>query len=182
MADLTTLDAVKTYLGVVNNADDTVLQSLITNYSAWFEGEINYAITATAYDIRREGRGRTAMMLPASPIISVQALTIDTTVVPAQSVVGGYGYRFTNDSIVLDGISFGFGRANVRIQFTAGYAVIPVDVAQAINELVGLRYRMRDKLEFSSKSLAGETITFITKSMPDSVKETVMNYKRVVPA
>ena len=49
------------------------------------------------------------------------------------------------------------------------------------NEIVGLRYTLRDKQGWSSKSLAGETVSLITKDMPASVATVLNQYRAVVP-
>jgi hypothetical protein len=55
---------------------------------------------------------------------------------------------------------------------------VPAEIAQACNELVALRYRLRDKLEWSTKALAGESVSLITKDMPAAVS-TILNMYRL---
>lgn len=182
MTDLTTLAAVKAYAGVVGSADDAVLSSLITAYSAWVRSYTNRDFTVSDYDIWRSGRGQTLIMLPQTPVVSVTSLSIDGVSIPAQARFGTYGYRFTPDAIMVDGTEFTHGANNIRIQFSAGFATVPVDIAQAVNEMVGLRYALRDKQGWSSKSLAGETVSLNTKDMPASVATVLKQYRFVVPA
>lgn len=181
MTDLTTLAAVKQYLGVTDTVDDAVLSSLITSYSQWFRSLANRDFDVRAYDIWRSGRDFTQLQTPQWPIVSVQGLTINGRTISAQTAFGAYGYRFTERSIVLDGTSFAYGEENIRIQYTAGYATIPTDLAQAVNELVGLRYRLRDKLEWTSKTLAGETVALSQRDMPASVAACLRQYTNPVP-
>ena len=54
------------------------------------------------------------------------------------------------------------------------------DIAQAVNELVGLRYALRDKQGWNSKTLAGETVSFSTKDMPASVATILKQYRVVL--
>jgi uncharacterized phiE125 gp8 family phage protein len=179
LADLTTLASVKAYAGVSSTIDDGLLGSLITACSAWVRAYLGRDITTNSYDIRRSGRGTQAIQLPHYPVTGVQLLEIDGVTVPAQTVWRQPGYRFDDIQIALDSYCFTPGIANIRIQFTAGYANVPPDLGQAINELVTLRYRMRDKLEWSSKGLAGETVSLVQRDMPASVATLLVNWRCV---
>jgi Phage gp6-like head-tail connector protein len=181
MDDLATLAQVKAYAGVVGSADDNALKSLITGYSDWIRQYTNRDFSITSYTVKRDGRDQIAMMLPDWPIISVQSVKIDGLSVAAQSTFGSTGYRFDERSIILNNLCFTRGRSNVDVAYTAGYATIPATIAQALCELVALRYKERDRIGFSSKSLAGETVSFITKAMPDSVKLALAQFAAVVP-
>lgn len=182
MADLTTLAAVKSYVGITSSADDEQLTSLITAYSEWARSVMSRDITVQSYVSWSSGRGGVSMLVREWPIVSVTALAIEGVTIPAAPAWNAYGYRFAERSITLSGgIIFPIGFDNVRVAYSAGFAVIPADIAQAINELVGLRYKMRDKIEWSSKSLAGETVSLVTKDMPDSVRTVLRNYTNVVP-
>ena len=179
LADLTTLASVKAYAGVAATIDDALLASLIAACSAWVRAYLGRDITANSYDIRRSGRGTQAIQLPHYPVTAVQLLEIDGAPIPAQIGWGRPGYRFDEIQIALDGYRFMPGIANIRIQFSAGYASVPADLAQAVNELVTLRYRMRDKLEWSSKGLAGETVSLVQRDMPASVATLLDNWRCV---
>jgi hypothetical protein len=182
MADLTTIAAVKTYLGKTDAGDDAVLTALVSAYSQWVISWTNRDFTSNTYDVWRSGRGQVTMLLPQWPIISVQTVNVDGMAILPSPTFGAYGFRFTDRMVTLDGGAiFNFGANNVQIVYTAGYASVPLDIAQAVNELVGLRYKMRDKLEWSSKSLAGETVSLVTKDMPASVSTILKQYQNPVP-
>lgn len=179
MSDLTTLAAVKLYLGITGSTDDDLLSSLITSYSQWVRSYCNRDFNSQAYEIWRSGRCNSYLLLPEYPIISIELLEIDGKAIAAQGAYGEYGYRFTQDRIVLEGGPiFTWGIENIHVQFTAGFSSIPSDISQAVNELVGLVYRLRDKLEWSSKSLAGETVSLFTKDMPARVQTVLNQYAR----
>ena len=182
MVDLTTTAAVKAYIGKTDNADDAQIGTLVTAYSQWVRSWTNRDFNVQAYNLWRSGRGGVTLILPQWPLISVDALTIEGQAVSPASTWGAYGFRFTDRAITLSGgACFPPGANNINVAFTAGYATIPPDIAQAVNELVGLRYKMRDKLEWSSKSLAGETVSLVTKDMPASVATILKQYQNVVP-
>lgn len=176
MTDLTTLSSAKGYLGLGVSTDDAVISSLISAYSEWARSYMNRDIALTSYTRLFSGRNTARLILPQWPIVSITSLTVGVQAITAQSGYGQLGFRFDEDSIVLDGYRFERGDSNIAVAWSAGWATIPYDMAQAINEIVGLRYRMRDKLEWSSKGLAGETVTLITRDMPASVKTVLDQY------
>lgn len=181
MADLTTISAVKAYIGKTDSADDALLAALVTAYSQWVRSWTNRDFTVQTYNIWRSGRGGQMLMLPQWPVISINSLVIEGVPMAAQAVWGSYGYRFTDQAIVIDGAYFPMGSSNINVGFAAGFATVPTDIAQAVNELVALRYKLRDKMEWSSKTLAGEVVTLVTKDMPSSVATILKQYQNVVP-
>lgn len=180
MTDLTTLAAVKAYAGVVGAGDDAALSALITGYSDMIRAYTGRDFSLTDYGRYFDGRNSTRLVLPQTPVVSVASVAIDGVAVPAQAVVGGIGYRHDETSIILDGHRFTRGWGNVLVNWTAGYATVPAAIVQAAIEMVALRYSLRDKLGYASKSLAGETVSFITKAMPDSAKLVLDQFKVVV--
>jgi uncharacterized phiE125 gp8 family phage protein len=181
MGDLTTLASFKTYAGVAVTTDDVVISSLITAYSAYVQQWMNRNILTQTYSETYNGRDHIAQMLPQWPVTAVSAVTIDGVSIPARTSATGAGYFTDGEAVILASYSFAKGRANVTISYTAGYATVPAELAQAVNELVNLRYKLRDKQEWSSKSLAGETVSLVTKDMPDSVRSTLNMWRAVVP-
>jgi hypothetical protein len=178
---LTTVDAVKTYAGIAVTATDDAIAALIDGASGFVRAWLNRDITSHDYDIRRNGRGTAMMLLPAYPITAVSLLEIDGQTISASQGWGQSGYLVDDTRIVLFDHCFTRGWSNIHIRFTAGYATVPAEIAQACNELVVLKYRTRDKLEVASKTLAGETVSFTQKDMPASVATLLKNYRMVAP-
>lgn len=76
--------------------------------------------------------------------------------------------------------TFNSGIADKEVLIT--YSYVPADIDQAVCELVGERYKARDRIGYVSKSLGGqETVTFDVRSMGPYVRELLNPYKRVVP-
>ncbi|WP_404711747.1 hypothetical protein [Sphingomonas sp. MMS24-J13] len=180
LADLTSVAAVKSYCGVEGDADDVVIATLVTACSAWIRAWLNRDITTASYDIRRSGRGTAALQLPQTPIRTIATLEVDGQPIPAQAAWGLPGFYHDDNQVALVGQLFTRGIANIRIRYDAGYDVVPADIRQACNELVTLRYKLRDKAEWSSKSLAGETVSLVQKDMPASVATLLQSWQTVV--
>ena len=174
MTDLTTLEAVKAYAGVTVDTDDAVLAALITGYSDLICAYTGRDFTLQTYLRRFDGRNNDRLVLPQTPIVGVASVTIDRQAVPSDA------FYFDDTSIILDGYRFTRGNGNVQVGWTAGYVTVPAAVVQATNEMVALRYALRDHQGWSSKSLAGETVSFITKAMPDSAKVALDQYRVVI--
>lgn len=183
MTDLTTLENVKTYLSLTNSASDALLGMLISAYSQWVRSFTSRDFTVEYYEIWRSGRGGVTMLTPQWPIVAVTAVEVDGRSIPAAPTFGAYGYRFTDQIVTLSGgACFAFGANNVRIAYQAGYASVPLDIVEAVTELVALRFKMAgDNSNWRSKSLAGETITLNTSDMPASVATILKQYANVVP-
>jgi hypothetical protein len=76
--------------------------------------------------------------------------------------------------------TFNVGNASAAILISYGY--VPADLAQACTELVGERYRYRQRIGKTSQSLGGqETTSFSLANMPPYVRDALQNHKRVVP-
>lgn len=181
MTDLTTVTSLKAYLGITTLDDDSLLASMITAYSTEVISWLNRDIALTTYTEQLSGDGGRVLMLGNYPIQSITSLTIDGIVIPARPAYGQNGYLFDGDSVVLFGYVFTRDFLNVQITYSAGFTNIPTDLAQAVNEIVALRYRERDRIGNASKTLAGETVAFIVKDFPASAQTILNQYKSVTP-
>ena len=181
--DLTTLDSVKSYLRL-NDTDiaDDILQTLITNVSAYIETYTNRHIKEAEYTDVIDGAGQPCqkIMFANYPAFEVSALTIDGIAIPAAQTVTSAGYRFNSNALVLNGYYFTAGFQNVSVTYTAGYEIVPYDLQQACNELVALRYREMERIGEVSKSMSGETVTFSRDAIPPDVLITLNQYKKVI--
>lgn len=76
-----------------------------------------------------------------------------------------------------------FNAAQAAATVLITYSYVPQDVEQACWELVGLRYREKDRIGVQTKSLGGqETVSYFKGNMPPDVQATLQNYMRVTPA
>jgi len=179
---LTTLAAVKLYMGITDTSLDTQIAALIPRAQVGIESYISRSIELGARTETRDGNGGTVMMLREHPVASVQSLTIDGITIPQAAAAGRPGWRLTSQRLILlNGYRFNADVQNVDVAYTAGFATVPGDIEQACIEVVALMYRRPDHLDFSSKTLAGETIAYLTGDMTPSAKATLKDYRRVAP-
>ena len=94
----------------------------------------------------------------------------------------GAGYTFSPTELALRGYVFTRRPQNVAVTYTAGYAMVPPDIAQACIELVCRRYRDRSRIGEAAKALSGgESVRFSPKDMSDAVKAALSPYCAAAP-
>lgn len=179
MAALTTLAKLKQYGQIESFQDDTLLLRMIDAASAAIENYCSRQFQSASYTEVRDGHGGRRMTLRHFPVTDVTALTINGQLIPRRPSPLANGYTFDDLTIKLTGYVFDEGVDNVSITYTAGLASVPSDVELACCEVVMLRYKARDRIGVTSKSLAGETISFNADDFPDYVTRVLDQYKVV---
>jgi len=181
-----TAAAVRAYLGSTSSADDTELQTLADSAANGIETWLNRNIQVTSYNTLTDGNGKTQLLWPDYPVTAVSAVTINgvaVNLISSPTDFNSQGYRFDAQRIVLQGgLVFTRGMLNIGLSYSAGYSTIPPELVQAAIETVALKYRQRQQVGISSKSLAGESISYVQSDFPQSALKAIANYKRVVPS
>lgn len=170
--DLTTLENVGDFLNLseAQYSADPNLPGFISAFSAFFLKLIGRpAILVADYSERRNGTGTRSLALYNSPITEVSSLTINGITVPASSdglqpgyvadeytlqLVHGTWETAPSPSAAGSGYPDRFyrGVGNVQIQYAAGYATAPLDVQQAITEMVAWAYKYKDRFGLNSQT------------------------------
>ncbi|MBN8905848.1 MAG: hypothetical protein J0H99_04310, partial [Rhodospirillales bacterium] len=139
--------------------------------------------------------GQCTVVYDAGFFVADEAHTSDTSVAvdapygswAADGGVTANGIALTNVAAnpsagqysVADGV-YAFGNTGTEVLIS--YSYVPSVLEEACIELVGERYRYKDRIGHASKSLAGqETVSYSLKSMPDFVRDGLANFKRMVP-
>lgn len=181
MGDLTTIDDVKNYLGVkaTDAFDTTLCANLIVSVTAFIDEYTDRNFdTLTFTNEQYNGNNNPGLYMRNWPLQKVSAVSIDDVAVPSSSF-----YIAGKRTIGLkDGRVFTRGLGNVLVTYTAGYATVPKHVAQAATEMVAFKYRERVRLGESSKSIAGESITWDLAEIPASAKVILDHMKEVITA
>lgn len=179
--DLATIKDVELWLNIKpSNADESILPRLITSVSAFIKSYIARDVTSRTYTEKYNGAGGSVLLLREYPITAITSLTVNDSVVPFAATSASYGYVFDDVAIYLHGALFSTGTQNIVVTYTAGYTTVPPELVQACVELVALRYRERGRIGEVSKSVQGETISYLQKSMPAAVQVVLNDYMRVV--
>lgn len=174
--DFCTLDQVKTWLKITTITDDDLLEMLISQTTEYIRSLMSRDFDVKQYADVRDGNGIDTLMLGNWPIQAVASVTITGWPIPASDFI------FDKQTItLLNGWKFTRGRRNIVIRYTAGFGEIPPDVQRCCMELVGKKYRERDRIGVTSKTLAGEIVSFSKSDMTDEVKSVLRQYQRVAP-
>lgn len=176
--DLTTAADVSTFLGQASNIDAALLGTLVTNASAFVLNYVNRNLLTASYTETRNGHGGSRLALREYPVTAVSSVTVDGVAIPAAPDAVSNGYVFDDLVLYLRGYCFTRGVQNVVIGYTAGYASVPADVAQACIEIVAAKYKRRTKLHLSSEAMDGQTTAFNQSDVPPSAKAVLNNYMR----
>jgi hypothetical protein len=184
VADLTDLAAVKRYLGISDGstAQDAILSDLITGASAALQNFVNRDLMSAARHDWLDGTGKNVLVPRHYPVTSVASLKVNGQTIPQANAsdFASVGWRLTDDLLILTGYAFTRGVRNVEISYTAGFDAVPDELALACVLMVALRYKERDWTGYSSKSLAGETVSFQVTDIPANARGQLASYKRVV--
>jgi len=181
--DLASVEQVKGYLGINSNADDPVLERLVTSASGYIQHWLNRDLGQEAYTDTVNGNDSDTMLFRNWPVTAVTAVSINGQAIPASTSSFAPGYINDSQAVYLRGHRFTRGRLNVVITYTAGYtdANLPAEITQACIEMIALRYREKDRIGLSSKGLAGEQINFSGKDMADSTRHILEQHRKVWP-
>jgi hypothetical protein len=122
MTRLTTLKAVRSYLGTKAAGVDETITLLIERASDFIQQKVSRKFPSETISNRRfNGVGSNFMLLPSSPVLSVESVTIDNRPIPVSDGIQ-QGYLFDDRTLFLiGGLQFSKGLQNVVLSWTAGY-------------------------------------------------------------
>lgn len=125
--NLTTLARVRQYAPIAaasTNVDPLVRSQFIPAVSRAILRYIGTAVgRETIVGRLLDGSGTSRIMLPRTPVISVEALTVSGLVIPAAATTRSPGYVVDGDCITLTlGVRFPNCRSAVQCSWSAGYA------------------------------------------------------------
>jgi hypothetical protein len=215
--DLTTLADVRAWLQTGQqpypSTDDALLSRLITAASQFVQSWLNRPIFQGDWQEVRDGLGswtsETSFAFAVQPVSAVLLVVIDGLTIPPMrsspppafagaglppgqaAILTPFtslaGYLFTPSVLTIRGYSVPRKRASIMLQYTAGFAQVPFDIAQATIELVCRKYRERTRIGERSKSLGGgetvayETQSFSLKDMTSDIQVLLQQYRMVAP-
>jgi hypothetical protein len=213
--DLTTLADVRAWLQTGQqpypSTDDALLTRLVTAASGLITAWLNRPIVSADWQETRDGTGsfgwETTFVFGVQPVTAVLLVLVNGLMIPpvpssfavagsppalpGQPVISTYpqlaGYVFTPTALTIRGYPVPRMKASVLLQYTAGFATVPPDVAQAAIELVCRKYRERTRIGERSKSLGGgetvayQTVSFTLRDMASDIQLLLQQYRQVAP-
>lgn len=185
MDPLVTLADVKVVLTPTPpSADDAKLTVLIAVASEWFAQEtgLNVIVEETFSREAYHGTGSTTLVPAHRPIASVSRVTVDGSAIPRSTGATSAGFTWDTHAIYLrGGYRFGRGIRNVELTYCAGHDSVPADIQGWVIDAVSLAYKRLPHLDYQSKQLAGEVITFWGQAMPPQASRILATRRNVVP-
>lgn len=181
MAGLVTLQQAKDYLEITDATHDALLQEFIDRLSAWVESYCGRTFAQAAYaDELHDGDGTSRLVVKQRPIVSVASLFDDIdrqfgagTQIDAEDFVV-YPER---GEIRLDGLVFAQGLQNVKVTYTAGFSQIPLDLQQAVIELIADRFRNKEHQGIRSTGIGAFRVDYDEAEIPAEVKSVLHRYR-----
>jgi hypothetical protein len=96
----------------------------------------------------------------------------DGTILTAVTAPPGAGQYSVSEGV------YTFATAQAGASVLVSYSSVPPDLEQAVIELVGERFRHKERIGLNSQSLAqGETVNYLVKDMSDNVRLTLERYQ-----
>lgn len=179
MADITTVANAKSWLGITGASDDALLARLVSSASDFIQAWLNRQIASQVYVDTWDGGGGKKYSTAAYPISAVSGVVVDGIAIPQSTGSSVPGWVASKTQIALIGYRFSEGVQNCTATYTAGYATTPTEIEQACIELVGLRYRNRDRIGLNSKGANGETTSYSQIDLSGAITDALNQYRKV---
>lgn len=176
---LTSIDAVKEFIGQTTDADDTRITACLTRASAYIESATGRTFASTIYTNEiYDGTGRDTLLLRNYPVI-----TLSQVLENGAALTIGTSYTSGTD-IVLEAE---IGRLNrlfwvflaypkyYSVTYTAGYATVPEDIQEIAIELTLLMLKEKDRAGIIQHN-TGAMTSIYTRKLPDWAAATLEGY------
>lgn len=163
--DYITLAEAKTWLGITDTASDAILSDLISVVSEAVDGwcETTFGAAQTKTNELHDGRRQDTLVPKGFPVIGITQIVLGVAADGSGGSVLGTDMYQADESVV----RFLFGslpqvRGYVRVDYTWGYASVPLRVKQAVKIGVEGYWRMRTRqaVGITSRSKEGESINY----------------------
>lgn len=179
---IATLSNVKALLDITTTDEDAVLTMLLNAANDQAIKYLGYDPNLTTYIERRNGNGKSWLALAQPYQTEIVSLSVDGVAIPAQTEApNGPGFVLNDGLLWMFGsYRFNKGAANVLITYKAGFTAMPDALIQGVCDLVALRREELKRRGISSKSLAGESVSFTLAAMPENIRAYFDPYRKVI--
>ena len=196
MADLTTIEDYKDFMGITSTKEDLKLTSLVTSASALVKSYcgrsfVDYVSSDKTEYITVED-DIYSIALEEFPVISITSVeerySYSSDYVALTTANNEYYLDTKTDSIVRTNGGYGYrnwpkGPGSVKVVYTAGYATMPQDLELAVFDIITYyhksEYRGYKMLAGAATNAPGSTSQYRNVSFPDHIKRVLDLYKNV---
>jgi len=173
---LTDLTTVKEALGIVVATDDNLLTRLINSVTDYIENTCGRRFADTTYtDELYSGDADFELILKQYPLTATQAVSVK--VADVLLAAADY-YTIQPEGVLHKNSGWTRGIQNIKVTYSAGFAVIPSDLEQACIELVGLTYKRGKNAELRSETIGSYAVTYADIKASPVVAQTLELYKK----
>lgn len=178
---LASIDDVKDHLHKESNAEDGLIELLLSGVSAQIEGEIGSAISPVPVTQFGQGNGLPGFLLD-NAVVSI------TSVAEGSTVLADTVYRVEGRTLVkLDtsALEICWPRLPLKVVYRAGFSPVPDDLQMAAVIQTAFQYRQtkgggnRLGLTANSPSEAGEAISYVPLDLLPDVMRTLKRYRSI---
>lgn len=185
---LVSLDDAKDFLKIATEESDAVVTSLINRASAWANTYTQRLLLSRALTEYYDGDGEEELLLRQYPVTALTNIYDD----PLRAFGAGTAIDVAAN-VILDnekGIirlwnqaaAFNSGKANIKVVYTAGYALasVPESVKEAVLVYIGHAYRreyLDQKFGVSSETIGDRTTTYAASDIPEKAKVLLNPYR-----
>lgn len=185
---LVSTDDAKAFLKIESESEDPIIEGFINKASIWandFTQRLLLSRTLTEY---YDGEGETELLLRQYPVTALTSLYDDTL----RAFGAGTAIDIANN-VVLDGekgivrlwnqaVAFNDGIANVKVVYTAGYALasVPESIKEAVLLYIGNLYRRQyqdQRFGVSSETIGDRTTNYSNDEFPAKAKALLNPYR-----
>ena len=181
---LTTLPAVKEYLGITVSTYDTLIEGFIHRATDMIENYCSRHFRAADYTEYHDGRGLAELYPNEYPVNSVSHIYDDPDWVwGTDTEVDSDDYRIRDNAvIVLKSGTFSDDVQNIKLEYNAGYSTIPEDLAQACIEQCAWMFRQSAEgaslLGVTAKSHADGSVSYTAQDLLPQVRRVLEKYRK----
>jgi len=178
---LITIADVYEFLSVSGSDDDVLMQNLIDRKTEQFEQYCQldsfYVADYTEY---YDGDYSSYLFVKNFPINSITEIAVDADWVwGSDSTVTATDYRIVEKNHIANKSYFSEGLQNIKVQYNAGYSVIPADIQEAMIEEVSRTYHRRKEIDVFIKTIQDGSQHRIPSGLMPGTKAILAKYKRL---
>lgn len=192
---LTSVQAVKDYLGLTSADYDPLMESLIEAVSAHFAAHAGRVLKARDYspdpasphfdpdNALLDGGGYPELLLPQYPVQALTSLVMDGVPLTPAQAPGQAGWVLDQSAGVVSllGGVFSRGRHNLALTYRAGFETVPADLAQACLEQVAMRFQEsgvgQGRLGVRARTLADGSVSYQGQALLPQVAAVLDRYR-----
>lgn len=181
MADLTTVAAVKTRMGISGSAKDAVLAALVTHVSAELQRFCDRTFAAADYVDQFDADGTDVLVLRNRPINTVTDVRVDPLrLFPTSTIVDSTQYYVDLRRAMIRFVDVvpTWGVGAVKVTYNAGYVAIPDDVAKLTIDLIVYSYNQRQSWGNKHESLGGSSFAK-AEEWPPALLDAAVNLRNL---